>query len=93
MMMKNKIFILIVIVLLVLVTALPVSADETETTTVPIVESSVAQTDVNQSEDVCGQLEHIDRHLDFFTTVTALLLVVLVIWLLWLLFGRWFFRY
>lgn len=65
-----------------------------DTTTITSTSALSNPTSVTVSDDtVIEELEHINKHLDFFTTLTALAIVVFVIVVLWLLFGRWFFRY
>ena len=99
--MRNKLISLFIALFLLCSCSILAFADET-TTSIPFVSepTSLAQSEVLHQSDVIqsdgsllDELEHIDKHLDFFTTVTALVIVVFVIVVLWFVFGRWFFRY
>lgn len=103
--MMSKLFSLLIVFIIVFSCSFFAFADETTIysssiseptfyTLIDVTQSDVAQGDFIQSNDTLREeLDHLNKHHDFYTTVIALLLVVLVIVALWLLFGRWFFRY
>ena len=97
--MRSKFFCSLLVVILTFCifsfTALAAEHSEVvDTTTITSTSALSNPTSVTVSDDtVIDELEHINKHLDFFTTVTAFAIVVFVIVVLWLLFGRWFFRY